>query len=255
MPTHCPFSIRLAYPHKQTQVWTYCFSTFLQFNQPLLAEVSASFVAKYIRKKAIDLSHLLLSFCLSVHLPLFPSGQIALSCWLYPHKVTTPLHRSLSFKPMPTRANAQSCQAGWVRCVQAIGLNRVASISGTEREKSEKEREREGLKQWVLRDWTHSYWSRTFCPRAQHKTMHDGRKWPSVSGHNSAWGKDTITHTHPADDFLGVCVQQNRDGMMDGWSRWRDGGGKIITGKSKSLRLCRVAKLVYQKSQACLFCL
>lgn len=51
----------------------------------------------------------------------------------------------LSFSPSHTHANTRSCQTGWVRCVQAICPNSVASISGTEKERHKKrERDQSG---------------------------------------------------------------------------------------------------------------
>lgn len=44
----------------------------------------------------------------------------------------------LSFNPSHTRTNTRSCQTAWVRCVQAICPNSVASISGTEKERETK---------------------------------------------------------------------------------------------------------------------
>lgn len=70
--------------HINRQTGWYSFTFLLRFNRPLLARVSASSIAKYIKRKARDLSyHLSLSLCPSVCLSLSPSGQIALSCWLY----------------------------------------------------------------------------------------------------------------------------------------------------------------------------
>ncbi len=198
------------HPHKWTQAGWYSFTFFFWFNRFLLARVSASSDAKYIKKNAMDLSyHLSLSVCPSVYLSP-PRARLHCHAGCTFAKLFSLF---LSFSPSHTRANTRSCQTGWVRCVQAICPN--SGINQWDRER-ERQKKGERLKRWVLRDWTHSYWGRTFCPQAQHKTMHDGRKWPSVSRHNSAGGESTITHTHPADVFLQVCMCVIEQGWADG---------------------------------------